>query len=68
VLLVLPMVESHAERDGAKVVRGEPLLSILLRGGLVPVGGSQIEDVASGPVRQQTEEVPEVGHGSMPCS
>jgi hypothetical protein len=55
------MFVSHAEGDRAEDVRSEPLLSILLLGGLVPVGGSEVEDVASGPARQQAEEVAQVG-------
>src|SRR5437762_1870123 len=39
------MFISHVERDRAEDVRGEPLLSVLLLGGLVPVGGGEIEDV-----------------------
>src|SRR5881394_255040 len=55
------MFFSHAERDRAEDVRGEPLLSVLLLGGLVPVGGGEIEDVAAGPAGQQTQEVAQVG-------
>ena len=57
----MAMFFSHAERDRAEDVRGEPLLSVLLLGGLVPVGGGEIEDVAAGPAGQQTQEVAQVG-------
>jgi hypothetical protein len=42
------MVVEQAERGAAKDVGVEPLLSILVLEGLVPVGGGEVEDAAVG--------------------
>ena len=45
------------ERDGAKDVGGEALLSVLLLEGLLPEGRRELEDAAHGPGGEQAEEV-----------
>ncbi len=39
---------------------GEPLLSVLVLEGLLPVGRREFEDATPGPTGQQAEQVPEV--------
>lgn len=51
------------ERDGAENVGSETLLSVLVLAGLLPACGSQLEDAAFGPGRQEAEEVAEIGPG-----
>ena len=51
------------ERQGAEDVGGEALLSVLLLGGLLPEGRSELEEPALGPGWEEAEEVAEVGPG-----
>lgn len=50
------------ERQGAEDVGGEALLSVLLLGGLLPEGRSELEDPALGPGGEEAEEV---GRGEL---
>src|ERR1700742_2327416 len=49
-------VEQNATED----VGGQLLLSFALLEGLLPVGGSELEDACLGPAREQAEEIPDV--------
>src|SRR5579872_4424490 len=55
------MVVEQAKRGTAEDVGIEPLLSVLVLEGLVPVHGSELENAAMGPARQEAEEVAQVG-------
>src|SRR5262249_54392326 len=55
----LMLLDRH-ERSVAEDIGHEPLLSLLVLEGLVPVSGSELEDAAQGPVRQEAEEVAQV--------
>jgi hypothetical protein len=57
------MVVEQSERGAAEDVGVEPLLSVLVLEGLVPVGGGEVEDATLGPAREQAEEVTQVGPG-----
>jgi hypothetical protein len=57
------MLVDFPDRDLAVDVRSEPLLSVLLLEGFLPVGGREIEDALRGPAREQAEEVAEVRGG-----
>ena len=52
-----------AERDLPVDVGVEPLLSVSVLQGLVPVGGSELEDAVLGPTGEQAEDVAHVGPG-----
>ncbi len=49
-------VEQNATED----VGGQLLLSFALLEGLLPIGGSELEDAGIGPAREQAEEIPDV--------
>src|SRR6478672_9920467 len=51
------------EQDAAEGIGGQLLLSFALLEGLLPVGGSELEDAALGPARQQAEEIAHVAVG-----
>src|SRR5690242_12521390 len=57
------MLVDLTERDLAVDVGSEPLLSVLLLEGLLPVGGGELEDALRGPARDEAEQVAQVGGG-----
>ena len=57
------MVAEQTEGGAPEDVGVEPLLSVLILEGLVPVEGSEVKDPAGGPAGQEAEEVSEVGPG-----
>src|SRR4051812_49436443 len=57
------MVVEQAERGAPEDVGVEPLLSVLVLEGLLPVDGGQVEDAGAGPAREQAEEIAEVAPG-----
>lgn len=57
-----------SERDGAKDVGGQTLLSVLLLDSLLPEGWGELEDPLGRPRAQEAEEVAEVGPGVDPVA
>src|SRR5215471_1825210 len=57
------MAVEQAEGGAPEDIGVEPLLSVLVLEGLLPIGGGQLEDTAMGPTRQEAEEIAEVGPG-----
>src|SRR6266511_6101931 len=57
------MLVDLPQRDLAIDVGSEPLLSVLLLEGLLPVGGGELEDALRGPARYEAEQVAQVGRG-----
>ena len=57
------MVVEQAEGRLPEDVGVEPLLSVLVLKGLLPVGGRELQDAADGPAGEEAEEVAEVGPG-----
>ena len=57
------MLVQLPERDLAVDVGSEPLLSVLLLEGLLPVDGGELEDAPSRPAGDEAEEVAQVGRG-----
>ena len=55
------MVVEQAEGSATEDVGVEPLLSVLVLEGLVPVRGSELEDAATRPAGEEAEEVAQVG-------
>src|SRR5258708_6749970 len=62
-LLGWSMVVEQAEGGAPEDVGVEPLLSVLVLEGLLPVDGSEIKDAANGPIRQKAEKVAEIAPG-----
>jgi hypothetical protein len=54
------MLNDRPETGLAEDIGSEPLLSVLLLQGLLPVGGSELKHAALRPGRQQAEEVTQV--------
>ena len=57
------MVGDRRERSLAEDVGGEPLLCLFVLESLLPVHGSELEDAAARPAREQAEDVAQVGPG-----
>src|SRR3954462_3537251 len=53
----------EGKQGATERVVGEPLLSVVLLEGLLPIGRSEFEDAVLWPVGQQVEEVSEVAPG-----
>jgi len=53
----------EGEKRSAERIFVEPPLSFALLESLFPVGGSELEDTAFGPVGEQVEQISEVGPG-----
>jgi hypothetical protein len=58
----------EVEQDATEDVGGQLLLSFALLEGLLPVGGSELEDAALGPAREQAEKVADVAVGLVSWS
>jgi hypothetical protein len=54
------MFPERTERDLAEDIGGEPLLSLLLLESFLPIRRGELEDAASWPTGQQTEQISEV--------
>ena len=57
------MVVEQAEGGAPEDIRGEPLLSVFILKGLLPVDGGEVQVAANRPARQETEEIAQVGPG-----
>src|SRR5437867_12114807 len=57
----------EGEDGGAEGNGGEPLVSVPVLEGLLPISRRELEDPTPRPGGQQAEQVAEVGHGSMRC-
>src|SRR5215467_1377150 len=57
------MVGGISQTDATKEIGVEPLLSVLLLQGLLPVDRRQLEHTAAGPARQQAQQVAQVTPG-----
>ena len=51
------------QRETAEDVGVQPLLSVCLLEGLLPVSGCQVQDAVAGPARQETKKVSQVSEG-----
>src|SRR5260370_42376996 len=57
------MVVEQAGGGAPEDVGVEPVLSVLVLEGLLPVDGSEIKDAANGPIRQKAEKGAEIAPG-----
>src|SRR5262249_34302284 len=51
---------ARPKRDSAEDVGGEPVLSLLILGGLLPGGRGELEDAALRPAREEAEEIAQI--------